>query len=251
MRAIRAGGLVTAAVLCLVLLPSGAAAAEPPTISDAITAGVVRTGDGFGTSTVIVPSGGYVTSLVRAPAALAGQTVEIWTRTRTSDWAPTTSRLFDADGVARYFARISEWTGFVARYPVGGPATARSHGRAATVSADGSTTIRLSCDAFDATGAGSVLVERSIGARVGSLVTVVLCSNGSTGFSWATSAASSEQLTLVRHRVIPGPSIPGAPGAEAFTYRVVGRGTGYTVLEYSRPWEGGEKAAWLFVLRVN
>jgi predicted secreted protein len=242
---------VLTAILFLGLLPATAAAVEPPVITDGITAGVVRTADGFGTGTVAVPSGGYVTYLVRGPASLSGETVEIWTRTRHTDWAPATTRQFDPDGVAHYFARVTEWTGFVARYPSGAAPMASTHGRIATVSADGSTRIRVECAEFAGDEPGTVLVSRAAGARLGGLVRVTLCSNASTGFSWAPSAVSSGQLAIAGHSASPGAGIPGAAGTETWTFRVTDHGTGYAVLAYSRPWEGGEKAAWLFVLRVN
>ena len=96
-----------------------------------------------------------------------------------------------------------------------------------------------------------MLVARAVGARVGSLVRVTLCSNASTGFSWSAAAVSSPQLGLIGSSYSAGPFAIGAAGAETWTFRVTGRGTGYAVLEYSRPWDGGEKAVWLLVLRVN
>jgi predicted secreted protein len=242
---------VLAVALLLALMPASAGAAESPAITDAITAGVVRTADGFGTSTVIVPSGGYVTYLVRGPASLAGQTVEIWTRARNTDWAPATTRVFDADGVAHYFARVTAWTGFVARYPQDAATIASTHGRIATVSADGSTRIRVECADFASEQPGAVLVSRAVGATLGGLVRITLCSNASTGFSWAPSVVSSGQLTTAGHSASSGGAIPGAAGTETWSFRVRDHGTGYAVLEYSRPWDGGEKGAWLFVLRVN
>lgn len=232
---------------------AGIATGAEPGLADSITAGVVRTSEGFGSATVLVPSGGHVTYLVAAAPAMAGRTVEIWTRTRTTDWAAVTTRTLAADGTARYFARVAEWTGFWAKLPgeAGAGPVAVSHGRSATTSVDGSTRIRVWCEDFDAGAPGSVLVTRALAAPVGSLVTVTVCSNASTGYSWGEAAVSSGALTLVGHRAIPGPSAIGAAGSEAWTYRVTGRGAGHAVLAYSQPWTGGEKAAWLLVLRVN
>lgn len=253
MRSLRSPALLPLVVLLVVGLAPAALAADLPTMSDAITAGVVRRSDGFGTSTVMVPSGGYVTYLVQGESTMSGRPLEIWTRTRATDWARVTTRTFGTDGAVRYHARISEWTGFQGRIPADvTTAGAATHGRIATVSTDGSTTIRLWCDDFAAPSDQSgVLVSRAVGARVGSLVRVTLCSNASTGFSWSAAAVSSSQLALVGSTFRAGPFAIGSAGAETWTFRVTGGGTGYAVLAYSRPWEGGEKAIWLLVLRVN
>lgn len=245
--------LIALAVLPIAALGPAASAADLPVLNDAITAGVVRGNDGFGTGTVLVPSNGYVTYLVEADPSLAGRAVEIWTRTRLTDWTRTTTRSFGSDGTARYFARVAQWTAFWAKLPDEVTTQASvSHGRNATVSTDGSTRIRLWCDDFATEeGQASVLVARAVGARVGSLVRVTLCSNASTGFSWSAAAVSSSQLGLVGSSYSAGPFAIGSAGAETWTFRVTGRGTGYAVLEYSRPWAGGEKAVWLLVLRVN
>lgn len=253
----RGGAVAALATALLTLAASVAAADDPaatdlPVLRDAITAGVVRTGEGFGTATVIVPRNGYVTYLVAGDPTLSGRPLEIWTRTRTGEWALATTRTFGPDGVARTFARITEWTAFQGRIP--GDVTSAgvgAHGRIATVSADGSTRIRVDCVDVTTEDPGTLLVSRAVGAPIGGLVRVTLCSNPSTGFSWTPSVLSSGQLATAGHSTSPGPAIPGAAGSETWTFRVTGRGTGYAVLEYSRPWEGGEKAVWLFVLRVN
>ena len=244
--------LIALAVLPMVALGPAAAAADLPILEDAITAGVVRGSDGFGTNSVVVPSNGYVTYLVQGEPTLAGRALEIWTRTRTTDWARVTSRTFGSDGAARYHARVTEWTAFQGRIPgdvtTAGPG---AHGRIATVSADGSTRIRVDCVEVTTDDPGTVLISRAVGAPVGSLVRVTLCSNASTGFSWTPSVVSSGQLAVAGHSSAAGGSIPGAAGTETWTFRVTARGTGYAVLEYSRPWTGGEKAIWLLELRVN
>lgn len=245
--------VITLAVLPLLALGPAVSAADLPVMNDWITAGVVRGSEGLGTSTVMVPSGGYVTYLVQGEVTMSERPLEIWTRTRATDWARVTTRTFGPDGAVRYHARISEWTAFQGRIP-GDVTTAgtATHGRIATVATDGSTRIRLWCDDFTAQAdQSSVLVSRAVGARIGSLVRVTVCSNASTGFSWSAAAVSSPQLALVGSTYRAGPSAIGSAGAETWTFRVTGLGTGYAVLEYSRPWEGGEKAIWLLVLRVN
>ena len=99
----------------------------PVTVTDGIAPGVNRGTTGFGTASVVVPAGTYVTFLAQTDKALAGQVVEIWTKTKTTDWAITTKRLVAADGTVHYYARVSAWTGFWAKY-----ASAVSHGRIGT-----------------------------------------------------------------------------------------------------------------------
>lgn len=231
----------------------GSVTAAEPVLADSITVGVVRTSEGFGTSTVLVPSGGYVTYLVEAYPALAGRRLEIWTRTRATDWQLTTARMLGPDGSARYFARVSEWTAFLAKLPADGSTPgAVSHGRNATVSADGGSLIRLWCDDFVAPEPGSsVLLTRVVNAQVDSLISVMLCSNASTGYSWTAATVSSAHLDLVSHRYSPGPFAIGSAGAETWTFRVSARGEGHAVLSYGQPWEGGDKGVWSLVLTVT
>lgn len=230
----------------------GSMTAAEPVLADSVTAGVVRTNDGFGTSTVLVPSGDYATYLVKAAPALAGRDVEIWTRTRGTDWQLTTTRVLGPDGSARYFSRVSEWTAFWAKLPADGAASgAVSHGRNATISSDGRSLIRLWCDDFVAAEPGSsVLLNRVVGAPVNSLVSVMLCSNASTGYSWSAATISSAHLVLVSHRYSAGPFAIGSAGAETWTFRVSARGQGHAVLSYGQPWEGGDKGVWSLVVTV-
>jgi predicted outer membrane repeat protein len=100
----------------------------PPVMTDSIAPGVNRGSSGFGTSSVILPTQGYVTFLVRLDPTLAGQTVELWTRTKTGAWLLTTSRLVATDGTVHYYRRINAWTGFWAKLAGGA-----SHGRIGTV----------------------------------------------------------------------------------------------------------------------
>jgi predicted secreted protein len=248
---------LTVALFIALVAAGGASAAAPAlgserVLRDAIAPGVVRGIDGFGTATVLVPANGYVTYLVQADPALAGRRLEIWANNG-EGWRYVTARQVAGDGTVHYFARVSAAIGLWAKLP--GDATtpdAVSHGRRAATSDEATTLIRVWCDDFapgrpDAGG----LVQRAVGARPGSLVTVVLCSNGSTGFSWAAAAIDSAHLRLVSHAYHAGPMAIGAAGAETWTFRVLAGGVGHAVLTYDRPWEGGEKATWLFVLTTR
>ena len=113
--------------------------------------------------------------------------------------------------------------------------------------------VDVSCDDF--------MKQKHISQEVeiaadGSL-TVTLCSNPSTGFEWE-SAKISDQTVLqqVSHEFVAPeatgdkPPPPGTPSKEVWTFKALKKGTSTVSIEYSRPWEGGEKAAWTFVLTV-
>ena len=129
------GTLATTASLSITVAPPPAPSPTliPVRLTDRIAAGVNRGTFGFGTASVVVRPGSYVTVLVDTDPSLAGRLIVFWTRTRTGDWEPLTSRLVAADGTARLFRRISAWTGIWARFAgdsVYAPADA--HGRIAT-----------------------------------------------------------------------------------------------------------------------
>lgn len=110
--------------------------------------------------------------------------------------------------------------------------------------------IALSCDDF----AQKPNATSEISVSKGETVTVILCSNGSTGFSWNETAQieNTGVLKQTGHEVIaPEKSMPGAAGQEKWTFEAVGKGTSTVHMEYSRPWEGGEKGEWTFTLAVN
>jgi len=86
-------------------------------------------------------------------------------------------------------------------------------------------------------------------------LTVILCSNQTTGFKWSESPGISDSavLQLVDHEFVPpeADNIVGGAGKEIFTFKTLKKGISTIHFEYSRPWEGGEKAEWTFDLEVN
>ena len=84
-------------------------------------------------------------------------------------------------------------------------------------------------------------------------VVVTLESNSSTGFSWELTKISDETVLKQVDQKYEGPGAgapPGAGGQEVWTFKVLKKGTSSISMEYSRPWEGGEKAAETFNLTV-
>ena len=106
----------------------------PVSLVDGIAAGVNRGTSGFGTRSLVVPEGSYITVLGRTSPNLAGSIVQVWVRSKTGEWHRITSRLVAADGTVHYFARVSAWTGYWLRFAGNDTdAPAASHGRIATV----------------------------------------------------------------------------------------------------------------------
>jgi len=91
---------------------------------------------------------------------------------------------------------------------------------------------------------------------VGDTLMVKLVSNASTGFSWQL-ADISDQLVLQntdQEFILPESEAtppPGTPGEEIWTFETIGAGVSTISMEYSRPWEGGEKAVETFTLTVT
>jgi len=112
--------------------------------------------------------------------------------------------------------------------------------------------VTVTCDEF----AKSPNIERTINATVGGSLTVTLCSNPTTGFRWSEQATIGDPDVLYQksHRFIEPQAkdqpIAGAPGAEEWVFTLNKTGTTTISMEYSRPWEGGEKGAWTFKLTV-
>jgi len=76
----------------------------------------------------------------------------------------------------------------------------------------------------------------------GKSFTITVPSNASTGFQWTGAVPSDSPVQLVDHKYVEGQAMPGAAGTEVWTFKAQRAGTCAILLEYSRPWEGGEKA---------
>ena len=243
------------------ILPGAAWACEivyhyGPTLTDAIAPGVNSGTAGFGVSTVTVPSGTYVTYLVRTDPSLAARVLQIWTRSATGAWKLATSRTVAADGTAHYSARVSASTGFRATWAGDDTFVASTApGRTATASAAGETRLTITCDEFAAAQdpvSGKSSLGREAWIRVGRTITFTLCSNASTGFAWGTLKYDHAALVLTKHLSIPPTTpTPGAAGTERWTFRVLRATTSSVSVQYSRPWTGGEKGLWTLTLKVH
>ena len=66
--------------------------------------------------TITVAKGTYITYLVKTSPSLTGRRVQIWTRKTGALWRLATTLKVATDGSIRYFAKVSAWTGFLAKW---------------------------------------------------------------------------------------------------------------------------------------
>ena len=95
-------------------------------------------------------------------------------------------------------------------------------------------------------------VSREIEIWPAYAITVLLCSNPSTGFSWSESADISDQSVVQQKYhgfMAPKESVPGAPGEERWQFKAISQGTSTIKMLYSRP--GEDKPEWTFTLHVT
>jgi inhibitor of cysteine peptidase len=82
-------------------------------------------------------------------------------------------------------------------------------------------------------------------------IAVKLCSNPTTGFQWEYVMSEGSVLQEEEHDYKePEGDAPGTAGKEVWIFRAVEKGTTEVHMEYSQPWEGGEKAEWTFTMTV-
>ena len=101
-------------------------------------------------------------------------------------------------------------------------------------------------------------ITREVTVAAGDSFTVTLCSNPTTGFQWSETVQISDQdvLKQASHQFVAPeakggrPPAPGTAGEEVWTFEALKKGASTVSLEYSRPWEGGEKGEWTFALTV-
>jgi inhibitor of cysteine peptidase len=101
---------------------------------------------------------------------------------------------------------------------------------------------------------GSSSVDEGVEIAAGGSITVVLESNPTTGFQWSEEAQISDSTVLkqVSHEyVAPDSELVGAAGQEIWKFEALREGTATISMEYSRPWEGGEKGERTYTLKVT
>jgi inhibitor of cysteine peptidase len=101
-------------------------------------------------------------------------------------------------------------------------------------------------------------ISREVEVAKGGTVTAILGSNQTTGFQWSEQAQINNTVILEQtgHKYVnpeagSGTQTVGAAGKEEWTFKALQSGTTTVTVEYSRPWEGGEKGVWTFNLTVK
>jgi inhibitor of cysteine peptidase len=115
----------------------------------------------------------------------------------------------------------------------------------------GGTPVVVSCDVFNQ----QPHQTKQVSVTAGDSFSVTLCSNATTGYQWSDTAQISD-LTVIEqlsHETLApqNTKIVGAPGSEMWTFKALKKGTTTIHMDYSRPWEGGEKGTWTFDLTVT
>jgi inhibitor of cysteine peptidase len=119
----------------------------------------------------------------------------------------------------------------------------------ATVEARVEEALEVTCDQF----LGDKHFTWNVQVQLGDSLLVTLCSNPTTGFQWSESARISDESILEQmdHSFTPPEEgTPGAAGKEEWSLKALKKGTSTVLLEYSRPWEGGEKGEWSLTATV-
>ena len=112
------------------------------------------------------------------------------------------------------------------------------------------TEVVFTCDDF----AKQQNLDAQVTLAPGETTTVTLCSNASTGFSWDETAKIGDINVLKQtgyKSISSEKNMPGAAGKQEWTFTALKPGTTTAYVEYSRPWEGGEKGVWTFTLTVT
>jgi len=98
-------------------------------------------------------------------------------------------------------------------------------------------------------------ISRDIVVAQGGVLTVTLGANATTGFSWSGDATIGDPAILLQTETEylspKEQGVVGASGAQVWTFDALEKGTTSVVMEYGRPWEGGEKGVWTFELTVT
>jgi inhibitor of cysteine peptidase len=122
---------------------------------------------------------------------------------------------------------------------------------AACAPSSGTTSVNVACNDFN----GQPDISKQLTVAAGSTFTVTLCSNPTTGFQWSESARIGDTSVIeqMSHEFVSPSNTEavGVPGSEVWTFKALKKGTTTIHMDYSRPWEGGEKGTWTFDLTAT
>jgi len=113
------------------------------------------------------------------------------------------------------------------------------------------TLLEASCDDFTKQNN----ITRNVELTYPGSLMVSLCSNPATGFQWNESADINDPSVMQQYEhnyVSPeAAGVVGASGKDILTFNPLKNGTCTITMEYSRPWEGGEKGVWTYTIDVT
>ena len=109
--------------------------------------------------------------------------------------------------------------------------------------------VSVSCEDFSENPRSTI---NDFDIEVGDKITVKLCSNATTGFSWEYIMTGDNAVKEEDHDFEePDSELAGAAGTEVWTFEGIATGTSVVEMEYSQPWEGGMKAEWTYKMTVT
>lgn len=110
--------------------------------------------------------------------------------------------------------------------------------------------VDISCDDF--TSNENSIIRNDFNVEVGDKIRVKLCSNPTTGFQWNYETIGQNILKEEdRDFEEPKSNVVGASGKDVWTFEATEKGSTEIHMEYSRNWEGGEKAEWEYTFTVK
>ncbi len=96
-------------------------------------------------------------------------------------------------------------------------------------------------------------ISQQVNVAAGNTVTVYLCALD-TDFQWSESAQISDQTVVKQTKDDFTPlrraGFRSFPAGDLWTFKALKKGTSTIALDYSQPWEGGEKGKWTLNLTV-
>jgi inhibitor of cysteine peptidase len=139
------------------------------------------------------------------------------------------------------------------------PATAAANTTAATTASPATSVIPSVVAVTESPSVDESYNGKEIQMATGSILQVGLNSNPTTGFKWELIQISDASVlekvsdkfeTPMIKQKEGSPPIVGAGGKEFWQFKALKKGTAAISMEYSRPWEGGEKGVNKFNLTV-
>ena len=113
------------------------------------------------------------------------------------------------------------------------------------------TVISVTCDEMQS----QANITKNQNIAVGGIITVNLCSNRTTGFTWEGTEKNTNPDVVAQSNykwVSPEESGKvGVAGKEVWTFKGLKPGNSTISMEYSQPWPGGTKAGSTFTLNVT